>query len=402
MIVLGAGAAGPTALLLPMDRAGIARAPARQHDRRQALRARARRRGDPARRSARRARRRLGAAGPRASASAPSPGARRWRAPRSVCSSSAWSTPACACRAAGPSAATRPSSTPARISSATSRARAGSRGKPRGSSDRAGPTPTPRSPRPRPTRAEAGLRVARRGHQIMGAIGYCEEHPLHLFHKRILAAASGRGRRGAAPGDGRHAIGLGASPLRDLAALDRHRYLALATFRRSGAEVRTPVWFAAMDGKIYVFTAGDSGKVKRLRHSSRARVAPSEDARARSRRVVGRGRAAIVTEPAVIERAHAALRAKYGWQMWLGDLFSRLSGRSAAPGLDRDRGLSRGLAGEPFTRPGPRSGSRAAGSPPRCSSTGSCGECPRTRRGSSPRWRRERSSDSGARGSSRG
>lgn len=35
---------------------------------------------------------------------------------------------------------------------------------------------------------EAGLRVARRGHQIMGAIGYSEEHPLHLFHKRILAA----------------------------------------------------------------------------------------------------------------------------------------------------------------------------------------------------------------------
>jgi alkylation response protein AidB-like acyl-CoA dehydrogenase len=36
--------------------------------------------------------------------------------------------------------------------------------------------------------AEAALRVARRGHQIMGAIGYSEEHPLHLFHKRILAA----------------------------------------------------------------------------------------------------------------------------------------------------------------------------------------------------------------------
>ncbi|HXJ82645.1 MAG TPA: acyl-CoA dehydrogenase family protein [Candidatus Methylomirabilis sp.] len=37
--------------------------------------------------------------------------------------------------------------------------------------------------------AEACLRVARRGHQIMGAVGYCEEHPLHLFHKRILAAS---------------------------------------------------------------------------------------------------------------------------------------------------------------------------------------------------------------------
>jgi alkylation response protein AidB-like acyl-CoA dehydrogenase len=36
---------------------------------------------------------------------------------------------------------------------------------------------------------EACLRVARRAHQIMGAIGYCEEHPLHLFHKRILAGS---------------------------------------------------------------------------------------------------------------------------------------------------------------------------------------------------------------------
>jgi alkylation response protein AidB-like acyl-CoA dehydrogenase len=35
---------------------------------------------------------------------------------------------------------------------------------------------------------EACLRVARRGHQIMGAVGYCEEHPLHLFHKRIITA----------------------------------------------------------------------------------------------------------------------------------------------------------------------------------------------------------------------
>jgi alkylation response protein AidB-like acyl-CoA dehydrogenase len=36
--------------------------------------------------------------------------------------------------------------------------------------------------------SEACLWVARKGHQILGAIGYCEEHPLHLFHKRIQAA----------------------------------------------------------------------------------------------------------------------------------------------------------------------------------------------------------------------
>jgi len=36
--------------------------------------------------------------------------------------------------------------------------------------------------------SDACLWVARQGHQIMGAISYCEEHPLHLFHKRIQAA----------------------------------------------------------------------------------------------------------------------------------------------------------------------------------------------------------------------
>jgi len=114
--------------------------------------------------------------------------------------------------------------------------------------------------------------------------------------------------------------------MRDIAALDRHRYVALATFRRSGAEVRTPVWFAPMDGKIYLFTAGDSGKVKRLRHSSRARVAAS-DVRGNVRGQWWDAHARIVTEPRVIERAHAAMRAKYGWQARLGDLFSRLTGR---------------------------------------------------------------------------
>ncbi len=114
--------------------------------------------------------------------------------------------------------------------------------------------------------------------------------------------------------------------MKDITALDRRRYAALATFRRSGAEVRTPVWFAAMDGKLYVFSAGDSGKVKRLRHSSRARVATS-DVRGNVRGEWWDADARIVTEPRVIERAHAAMRVKYGWQARLGDLFSRLTGR---------------------------------------------------------------------------
>jgi len=112
----------------------------------------------------------------------------------------------------------------------------------------------------------------------------------------------------------------------DLAELDRARYMSLATFRKSGAEVATPVWFTAADGRLYVFTAGQSGKVKRLRNSPRARVAPS-DGRGRVRGEWREASARILSEPRAIERAQAAFRAKYGWQMRLTNLLSRLTGR---------------------------------------------------------------------------
>ncbi|HEX9822709.1 MAG TPA: PPOX class F420-dependent oxidoreductase [Methylomirabilota bacterium] len=109
-------------------------------------------------------------------------------------------------------------------------------------------------------------------------------------------------------------------------ALDAHRYLSLATFRRNGPEVRTPVWFAAVDGRLYVFTAGGSGKVKRLRASARARVAPC-DARGRVQGAWQEATARLIDDVAVIARAHAALRAKYGWQVRALDLVARLTGR---------------------------------------------------------------------------
>jgi len=112
----------------------------------------------------------------------------------------------------------------------------------------------------------------------------------------------------------------------DIAELDRARYISLATYRLNGAEVATPVWFAAADGRLYVFTAEQSGKVKRLLNSQRARVAPS-DARGRVRDKWREASARIVTDPRAIERAQAALQAKYGWQMRLTNLFSRLTGR---------------------------------------------------------------------------
>jgi hypothetical protein len=104
------------------------------------------------------------------------------------------------------------------------------------------------------------------------------------------------------------------------------RYLNLATFRKSGAAVETPVWFAEHDGRYYLFSAGDAGKVKRLRNSDRARVAAC-DFRGK---VLGPwlpARARLTLDPATIGKAAAALRAKYRFQSWVGDSLARLSGR---------------------------------------------------------------------------
>jgi len=58
------------------------------------------------------------------------------------------------------------------------------------------------------------------------------------------------------------------------AQLQRRKYISLATFRRTGQEVRTPVWFVEQAGKLYVMTRSDSGKYKRLRNNPQIRLAP--------------------------------------------------------------------------------------------------------------------------------
>lgn len=112
--------------------------------------------------------------------------------------------------------------------------------------------------------------------------------------------------------------------------IDDARYCSLETFRRNGVAVATPVWFArdeAPEQRVYyVFSAGDAGKVKRIRANGRARVAPC-DVRGR---VLGEwqdAQARLLTDAADIARAYRALRRRYGWQMRLSDVFSTLTGR---------------------------------------------------------------------------
>ena len=109
-------------------------------------------------------------------------------------------------------------------------------------------------------------------------------------------------------------------------ALDSARYVSLVTFRRDGRTVATPVWHAEHDGRLYVFTEANAGKVKRLRREPKVRLAPC-DVRGRVRGDWYDGRARIVADAQAEDAAYTALSRKYGWQMWLVNLGSRLAGR---------------------------------------------------------------------------
>jgi PPOX class probable F420-dependent enzyme len=110
--------------------------------------------------------------------------------------------------------------------------------------------------------------------------------------------------------------------------LERGNYISLSTRKRSGEWVATPVWFAPDGGNYYVFSAGQAGKVKRLRNFSEARIAPCT----MSGTVTGKwqdARAFVLDNPQDEATALAALRRKYGWQMLAADFFSHLTGKMA-------------------------------------------------------------------------
>jgi PPOX class probable F420-dependent enzyme len=98
--------------------------------------------------------------------------------------------------------------------------------------------------------------------------------------------------------------------------LARERYLNLATFRRSGAEVKTPIWFASDPQdprRLWMYTNGKSGKVKRIRNSGRSRVAAC-NARGRVHGPWLDATSRIESDPQKVARSFDLLVQKYGWQ----------------------------------------------------------------------------------------
>lgn len=106
------------------------------------------------------------------------------------------------------------------------------------------------------------------------------------------------------------------------------KYLNLETFRKTGAGVATPVWFAEHSGILYIYSLRDAGKVKRIRNNSRVRVMPC-DMRGKPRGEWVEARAQILDAEGS-EHAHRLLDKKYGLIKKIGGLYSKLLGRERA------------------------------------------------------------------------
>ncbi len=114
-----------------------------------------------------------------------------------------------------------------------------------------------------------------------------------------------------------------------MAQFHRQSYVSLETYRKSGAAVATPVWFAESEpGVFYAYSEADAGKVKRIRNNAEVRIAPCT----MRGRVTGdwvKARARIVEDAAEIARGQQLLSRKYPLKR-LFDVFRRFSSKPRA------------------------------------------------------------------------
>ena len=108
--------------------------------------------------------------------------------------------------------------------------------------------------------------------------------------------------------------------------LESARTVSLATFRRDGRQVNTPVWVVLVGERLYVNTEAASGKVKRIRNNPRIRIAPSTMG-GKPLAEWREGTAQVVDDAALVGRVNNAIRAKYGLQARIPALFARFARR---------------------------------------------------------------------------
>ncbi|MAS58329.1 MAG: hypothetical protein CMD42_01085 [Gammaproteobacteria bacterium] len=109
---------------------------------------------------------------------------------------------------------------------------------------------------------------------------------------------------------------------------DKEKYINLATQKRDGSFVNTPVWFAQDNANniYFIFSAGEAGKVKRIKNFSKVKVAICNY----QGNLFGewfKAEAELIEDEVSVKLAYMRLMEKYGWQLKIVNFFSRIRGK---------------------------------------------------------------------------
>ena len=109
---------------------------------------------------------------------------------------------------------------------------------------------------------------------------------------------------------------------------DKEKYINLATQKKDGTFVNTPVWFTKdeQSNDYFIFSAGEAGKVKRIRNFSSIKVAICNFKGDLKGDWVS-AQAELIDEEDSITRAYGQFQRKYSMSLKVINFFSRLFGK---------------------------------------------------------------------------
>jgi len=109
---------------------------------------------------------------------------------------------------------------------------------------------------------------------------------------------------------------------------DKEKYVNLSTQKKDGSFVNTPVWFAQDGDKndFYILSAGEAGKVKRIRNFSSVKVAIC-DVRGNLQGEWISALAELIHKEESKIKAYEQFNKKYGLTIKVFDFFSKLFGK---------------------------------------------------------------------------
>tara|TARA_B100000029_G_scaffold21456_1_gene21672 strand:- start:1344 stop:1724 length:381 start_codon:yes stop_codon:yes gene_type:complete len=111
------------------------------------------------------------------------------------------------------------------------------------------------------------------------------------------------------------------------------KYISLETYKKDQTPIKTPVWFVIDNEQIYITTKETTGKVKRLRNNSNARIAICSMKGDVKSNWVNVGVKKILDDDNV-EKIVKLRKKKYGFSARLIGVFTSQKGKTVAYSLD--------------------------------------------------------------------